>query len=293
LPSFGDKLKQEREKRKISLEQISASTKIGTRMLQALEENKFNQLPGGIFNKGFVRAYSHCLGLDEEQVVAEYLQASGDAPPPKTEIAVREDEARENEEHVRRLESSEHGSIRQLPWGWFAALLLVVALALSLWSRHQREQVRQSLRPTPASSATDAPASSAPQVIDEASGKIANPNAEGANEASGPNAPTRDSASGAAIPREFTVTIQARDESWISVTADGKTAPSETLLAGSERTVSGRKQITVKAGNAGDLDFRFNGTKLDVGAKSGEVKTVNFGPSGLLPLTTASPATTP
>jgi cytoskeleton protein RodZ len=277
LPSFGDKLKQEREKRKISLEQISASTKIGTRMLQALEENKFNQLPGGIFNKGFVRAYSHCLGLDEEQVVAEYLQASGDAPPPKTEIAVREDEARENEEHVRRLESSE----------------LVVALALSLWSRHQREQVRQSLRPTPASSATDAPASSAPQVIDEASGKIANPNAEGANEASGPNAPTRDSASGAAIPREFTVTIQARDESWISVTADGKTAPSETLVAGSERTVSGRKQITVKAGNAGDLDFRFNGKKLDVGAKGGEVKTVNFGPSGLLPLTTASPATTP
>ena len=50
-------------------------------MLQALEEDKFNQLPGGIFNKGFVRAYSRCVGLDEDQTVAEYLQASGDAPP--------------------------------------------------------------------------------------------------------------------------------------------------------------------------------------------------------------------
>jgi len=58
LPSFGEKLKQERVKRKITLEQISVSTKIGTRMLQALEEDKFSQLPGGIFNKGFVRAYS-------------------------------------------------------------------------------------------------------------------------------------------------------------------------------------------------------------------------------------------
>src|SRR5208283_6224597 len=106
LPSFGEKLKQEREKRKITLEQISASTKIGTRMLQALEEDKFNQLPGGIFNKGFVRAYSHCLGLDEDQTVAEYLEASGDAPAPRTEIPLREDEARENEEHVRRLEAS-------------------------------------------------------------------------------------------------------------------------------------------------------------------------------------------
>src|SRR5208282_5443618 len=106
LPSFGEKLKQEREKRKMSLEQISSATKIGTRLLQALEEDKFSQLPGGIFNKGFVRAYSRVVGLDEDQTVAEYMQASGDAPPPRTEIPIREDEARENEEHLRRLEAS-------------------------------------------------------------------------------------------------------------------------------------------------------------------------------------------
>src|SRR5271156_1169760 len=91
LPSFGEKLKLEREKRKITLEEISSSTKIGTRMLQALEEDKFNQLPGGIFNKGFVRAYSRCVGLDEDQAVADYLQASGDAPPVRTELGGRED----------------------------------------------------------------------------------------------------------------------------------------------------------------------------------------------------------
>src|SRR6202790_1384170 len=88
LPSFGEKLKLEREKRNITLEQISVSTKIGTRMLRALEENQFNQLPGGIFNKGFVRAYSRVLGLDEEQTIADYLQASGDAATLSTEFVV-------------------------------------------------------------------------------------------------------------------------------------------------------------------------------------------------------------
>ena len=96
MPSFGQKLKQEREKRNISLEQISVSTKIGIRMLQALEEDKFNQLPGGIFNKGFVRAYSRFLGLDEDQTIADYMQASGDALPVSTETATRADGSREN-----------------------------------------------------------------------------------------------------------------------------------------------------------------------------------------------------
>ncbi len=159
LPSFGEKLKQEREKRQITLEQISISTKIGTRMLQALEEDKFNQLPGGIFNKGFVRAYSRVVGLDEDQTVAEYLQASGDAPPVRTELVGhetdgQENEAREsnnnNEENVRRLEASADASARPLPWGWFAAVLLVVALALSFWSHREREHdERQSRRLRP------------------------------------------------------------------------------------------------------------------------------------------------
>ena len=59
--------------RGISLEEIAEATKIGTRSLRALEEQDFDKLPGGIFNKGFVRAYARYLGLDEEQAVADYL----------------------------------------------------------------------------------------------------------------------------------------------------------------------------------------------------------------------------
>jgi cytoskeleton protein RodZ len=310
LPSFGEKLKQEREKRKITLEQISVSTKIGTRMLQALEEDKFNQLPGGIFNKGFVRAYSRFVGLDEDQTVADYLQASGDAPPVSTEIAAREDGARENAEHVSRLEAISDAPARPLPWGLFAALLLVVALALSLWSRREREHARQSVRPTPTTVAAQLPAA---PLSGEVSSKVSGKNSGAGSPTSGAEthgvpttgSPTGESAPSvapktpqdlaaaapAATPGEFTVVIQAREESWITITVDGTTVSSELLAAGSERAIRGRKEIIVKAGNAGGVDFLFNGKKLDIGSELGEVKTITFGPRGALPNAPAPPPT--
>lgn len=75
MGAFGEKLRRQREQRGIALDAISSSTKISTRMLRALEEEKFDQLPGGVFNKGFVRAYARHIGLNEEQAISEYLEA--------------------------------------------------------------------------------------------------------------------------------------------------------------------------------------------------------------------------
>ena len=66
VASFGARLKREREQRGISLDDVALSTKIGARFLRAMEEEKFDQLPGGIFNRGFVRAYARRVGIDEE-----------------------------------------------------------------------------------------------------------------------------------------------------------------------------------------------------------------------------------
>jgi cytoskeleton protein RodZ len=292
LPSFGEKLKQEREKRKITLEQISVSTKIGTRMLQALEEDKFNQLPGGIFNKGFVRAYSRCVGLDEDQTVAEYLQASGDAPPPRTEIVTREDEARENrenEERISRLEAAGDAPARQLPWGLFAAVLLLIALALVLWSRRQHEHAKQSPDPAPTTSRAPLPATPSASGTGKVSTGGTHTGETNTNEDSGSSSPktvspaTGSAATTAATPDEFSVVIQAREESWVLITTDGKSAPSELLAPGNERVIRGQKEIVIKTGNAGGVDFRFNGKKLDTGGQPGEVKTVTFGPGGMIP----------
>ena len=67
--------------RGVSLDDIAAATKIGTRLLRALEEEHFDSLPGGIFNKGYVRAYAKYVGIDEEQAVAEYLVAARETSP--------------------------------------------------------------------------------------------------------------------------------------------------------------------------------------------------------------------
>jgi Helix-turn-helix domain/Domain of unknown function (DUF4115) len=73
--AFGEKLRQQREQKGISLDAISTTTKISTRMLRAIEDEHFDQLPGGVFNKGFVRAYARHVGLDEEEAVSDYLAA--------------------------------------------------------------------------------------------------------------------------------------------------------------------------------------------------------------------------
>jgi transcriptional regulator with XRE-family HTH domain len=75
LPTFGEKLRKQREQRGLSLDAISTITKISPRMLRAIEEEHFEQLPGGVFNKGFVRAYARLVGLDEDEAVSDYLAA--------------------------------------------------------------------------------------------------------------------------------------------------------------------------------------------------------------------------
>ena len=75
MEAFGEKLRRQREQRGITLEAISSTTKISTRMLRALEEEHFDQLPGGVFNKGFIRAYARQVGLNEEEAINDYLAA--------------------------------------------------------------------------------------------------------------------------------------------------------------------------------------------------------------------------
>ena len=70
--NFGERLKRERELREVTLEEITSATRIGTRFLEALENEDWERLPGGVFNRGFVRSIARYLGLDEEALLGEY-----------------------------------------------------------------------------------------------------------------------------------------------------------------------------------------------------------------------------
>jgi cytoskeletal protein RodZ len=75
--NFGERLKRERELREVTLEEITSATRIGPRFLEALENEDWEKLPGGVFNRGFVRSVARYLGLDEEAFLAEYDLAHG------------------------------------------------------------------------------------------------------------------------------------------------------------------------------------------------------------------------
>jgi cytoskeleton protein RodZ len=109
MASFGESLRRERELRGISLREIADATKISIRFLQALEQDRIDVLPGGLFRKTFVRQYAKHLGLDCERLVAEFLYAHGEPSPPPS---------------VRRPES------RGLPLGTLATVAGLVVLGL-------------------------------------------------------------------------------------------------------------------------------------------------------------------
>src|SRR5271155_468871 len=76
--SFGERLKREREMREVSLDELTKATRISQRFLEALENEDWKKLPGGVFGRGFVRTIAGYLGLDEESLLSEYDLARGD-----------------------------------------------------------------------------------------------------------------------------------------------------------------------------------------------------------------------
>jgi cytoskeletal protein RodZ len=79
--NFGERLKREREMREVTMDELSKSTRISNRFLQALENEDWEKLPGGVFGHGFVRSIARYLGLDEESLLGEYDLARAEKLP--------------------------------------------------------------------------------------------------------------------------------------------------------------------------------------------------------------------
>jgi cytoskeleton protein RodZ len=172
--NFGERLKRERELREVTLEEITQATRIGSRFLEALENEEWEKLPGGVFNRGFVRSIAHYLGLDEEAFLAEYDLAYG---------AHADQQA---QKHAQKIEER----IPQTPL-WIPAAVAVGALLLLVaiivggiygWRRFVRRSTPKSASsmaspaanssmnasafPLPASNRASLPAANAPAIIE-------------------------------------------------------------------------------------------------------------------------------
>ena len=239
--TFGEHLKREREMRGVSLDEISAATRIGTRFLEALENEQWDRLPGGVFNRGFVRAVARFLGLDEESLVAEYALATNDRPAP-----------------VWAAESPAQSSGTQwLPW---LLALLGVALAAGGWFAWHRytaaRATRKAASPAGPAQATyqsfgtsSSPATNVPQGIAPTAPSALAAGASG--QVAPPPAP--------AEPASLALKIEAGKTTVVQVTADGKSVFKGRITAGRSRRFQAQEKLEISARNANALLLELNG----------------------------------
>jgi len=72
--TLGEKLRQAREERGISVSEVAEQTRISPLYIKAIENDDYKPLPGGIFNKGFVRSYARYVGFDEQEALQDYAE---------------------------------------------------------------------------------------------------------------------------------------------------------------------------------------------------------------------------
>jgi cytoskeleton protein RodZ len=297
MGAFGDKLRREREMRGVTLAEMSESTKISKRWLEALEQEEFDILPGGVFNRGFVRSYARFLGINEEQAVADYAAASNEHPSPEDKFPL--------EIHEKEGAPPLNPKRSILPVALAIVALVLVVGGWTWWVKHkpQTTAAHSSQAPQPAVASQPVPSTQSQPVSASASSessastahKSTDSNADkssGANQDSSarPEKTAAETDPGTTQPspeikkdltRLFTVSIKAKESSWVSIVADGKTRWEGMLDPNTERSIKAGKELVLKTGNAAGLDISYNGKPLGALGKENQVRTLTFNTVGL------------
>jgi len=237
-PSFGDELRRERLVREVTLEEISAATKISVRLLSALERSDLVKLPAPVFTRGFIRAYCLHLGLDPVDKINTYLAEiqTGVAPASvgKPTLGSR----------FLRGRRSTAGTIL----GGVTAVLLLLGLIAS--PDHQRPDAARSsgvARVEPVSFKNVSPSNEPTPLIREDAPEILS--ADG----------------GIALVLDFD------EPSWIEISADGEKVFGGLVTAGESRHFEARKGFRVTLGNAGGVRVSVDGRPVERLGRPGEV----------------------
>ncbi len=222
---FGERLKRERELREVSLEEVAKSTRIGSRFLEALENEQWERLPGGIFNRGFVRAIAHYLGLSEEDLLSEYDLARAEQ---KTETPAPQESA----------------IPRPSIWIPIAAVLLILCVMTALvyggrygWRRYAEYRAAKHSGSEPAQLQTPPSSSGAATPV------AADPTS---------------SSTMAALDLSVSTSAATR----VRVLADGKLQLDADIPAGETRHFSANRQFEVTAGDPSAVLLELNGQAI-------------------------------
>jgi cytoskeleton protein RodZ len=296
MSSIGETLRRERLRQKLDLERISRELKISQRFLEAIEDERFDRLPAGVFAKSFVRQYAGLLGLDSEEMAAEVQRAI--EPATLNPDASKPDLPPIGDIHVPRVDDwGAVGDSRRFQWssslpalGLLVVVLLVCSGVYAFWQR-SRQPVTADMAPpaAPVESAqprVETPAAPEPQPQAQASPAPTEPSAAPTQPAAPPPqpaappaaaSPTNTAARGTAPVR---VQVVAEEAVWVLARADGKYLFSGTLEAHESRTVEATERLTLRLGNAGGVSISLNGKPVGPVGPKGQVRELQFTSGG-------------
>jgi cytoskeletal protein RodZ len=273
MTNFGASFKQARESKGISLNQIATETRISTRFLSAIENEEFYLLPGGIFNRGFVRAFAEKVGLDADQAVADYERLA-EVHPPELVSPPEPAPARKKGRHL-------------YPVAVGALAIVIVIFYVVTRESGQTAQTASAppsapVAPSQAAPTTAPAAEPTPSVTPPETAPQTTPSAH--EPAPHPSSPP---ATPPPAPKTgLTLAVEAHEQTWIKVVADGNPVdPGEVLESGTTRKFTAQNSISISIGNAAGLSLKLNDKPMKPLGKSGQVRELNITPDTVRKLT--------
>lgn len=236
--NFGEELRLAREARGISLREISEQTRISVRYLEAIEANDYKRLPGGIFNRSFIKAYARYVGYDEQAAIEAYTRTAREQGDSFDEVSTTPYQSRVYTD----------GNSRSPLVTLLLTVLILAVLSLVVWGAKHWYERREAARENGTSIAS--PPTAQPGTQQQPATQTT------------PGAAT---ASGGSVPAgALHVEVAARGESvWFNVQQDDSKKPTGVILE-PEQTKSfdpqqqlrifGYKQFKAKA-----LEVKING----------------------------------
>ena len=229
--SLGEQLRRAREARGVTLREVSEQTRITMRHLEAIEADDYKTLPGGIFNKSFIKSYARYVGFDERRALELYERTAREHGVQTDEVATTPQRSRVYTGEATRSPLVTYG----LSLIIVAVLILIVYAGLHYYRRTEGAQgAGAAATPTPvAVGAAPTPAAT-------------------------PTPPAHD---------RLNVTVKANADVWVRVLIDDETAkanPGQTWQAGRSQTFTAQDRITLNYARslAGALEVTANGSTL-------------------------------
>ncbi|MFC9331591.1 helix-turn-helix domain-containing protein [Kitasatospora sp. NPDC057015] len=252
-PSIGRVLSGARIEAGLTVDQVSASTRVRVPIVHAIEEDDFDRCGGDFYARGHIRSIAKAVGIDGDVLVARYDAAHGGAPATK-----------------RPTQLLDTGPIkvndRRRP-NWTAAMVAAIFVVVGLIGfnlvngKTGVSGTGSASAPLPSGSGTGSVAAASPSVQ--------------------PPAPAPSVAAIAAAPADkVTVKLVAeKDASWVSaVDGNGKSLYQNNVEPGQDQTFTDAKQIKLVIGNAGAVHVYVNGKDLGPAGKDGQVVHVTYTP---------------